>query len=340
MPTKPTVLTVESEEREAFSLAGAIRNEQWDVISAADAPSAIKIARELRPRVVIISSRVLGGGGLLALRRLRVSAHTVSIPVIGVAGTGMEREALRIAGADEAFPERGAQDEIRKTIERFIADPPRVLEAPAEVIRDPQRLAALSRTRLLDSDPEETYDRMTRMGARLLNVPTILVSLVDHDRQFFKSHFGLADPWATKRQTPLSHSFCQWVVSSGENLVVNDARIHDTLRHNEAVTDLNAIAYAGAVLNAAEGEAVGTLCAIDSKPRKWSRSELELLNDLSTIVEAYVVAGEESAAGNKRTAAARDGVKACTEVLLNQEVEEEDRRTLVATIDDLSRLLR
>src|SRR6516162_9470764 len=77
-----------------------------------------------------------------------------------------------------------------------------------------ERLAALQRTELLDTLPELEFDRVTRLACRLLGTEVALLSLVDTDRQFFKSSCGLPEPWASIRQTPLSHSFCQHVVAS------------------------------------------------------------------------------------------------------------------------------
>jgi hypothetical protein len=70
----------------------------------------------------------------------------------------------------------------------------------------PERLAELEATALLDSPVEEAFDRFTRLASVILNTPVLLVSLVDRDRQFFKSSIGLKEPWASSRQTPLSHS--------------------------------------------------------------------------------------------------------------------------------------
>ncbi len=75
-------------------------------------------------------------------------------------------------------------------------------------IGNPARLAALRRTSLLDTPPEEAFDRLTRLATRVLRVPVALVSLVDGDRQFFKSCVGLKEPLASLRQTPLADSFC------------------------------------------------------------------------------------------------------------------------------------
>ena len=78
-----------------------------------------------------------------------------------------------------------------------------------------ERLAAVTRTALLDTPPEEAFDRLTRMAARLLGAPVSLITLVTEDRQFFKSATGLPEPWASRRGSPLTHSFCRHVAVSG-----------------------------------------------------------------------------------------------------------------------------
>lgn len=148
----------------------------------------------------------------------------------------------------------------------------------------PERLTELHNTRLLDSPPEESFDRLTRLTATVLNVPVALVSLVDSDRQFFKSCLGLAQPWASERQTPLSHSFCRHVVESRRPLVVSDAREHPLLRDNPAIRDLGVIAYAGAPLITPHGHVLGTLCAIDHQPRHWTLEQVEILSNLAGSV--------------------------------------------------------
>ena len=109
------------------------------------------------------------------------------------------------------------------------------MPAPADAR---ERLAALTRTALLDTPPEEAFDRLTRMAARLLGAPVSLITLVTEDRQFFKSATGLAEPWASRRGSPLSHSFCRHVAVSGLPLIVEDTRRHPLLRSNPAVREL------------------------------------------------------------------------------------------------------
>ena len=118
----------------------------------------------------------------------------------------------------------------------------------------------------------------------MLNAPVALVSLVDADRQFFKSCLGLPEPWASQRGTPLSHSFCQHAVASREPLIVDDSREHELLRDNPAIRDIGVIAYAGIPLIDADGHALGTLCVIDSRPRHWTTDQVQLLSDLAASV--------------------------------------------------------
>jgi GAF domain-containing protein len=154
------------------------------------------------------------------------------------------------------------------------------------VLADPERLAALRAASLLDMPAAEDFDRVTRMAAELLDVPVVLVSLVDDERQFFLSCVGLGRPLSDERQTPLSHSFCQYVVAGEEPLVIADAREVPWLRDNGAIPDLGVIAYAGYPLRTADGHPIGSFCAIDDQPREWSERELQLLRDFTAIVQS------------------------------------------------------
>jgi diguanylate cyclase len=153
-----------------------------------------------------------------------------------------------------------------------------------EAIFDGGRLAALQDLAILDTDPEPAFDRFTRLAADLLKAPISLVSLIDRDRQFFKSEYGLPELWSGVRQTPLSHSFCQHVVSSRRPLVIADARQDPRVAGNLAVRDLSAVAYAGFPLVLDDGHIVGALCTIDTHPRSWKAHELRILEDLAAAV--------------------------------------------------------
>jgi two-component system, cell cycle sensor histidine kinase and response regulator CckA len=148
----------------------------------------------------------------------------------------------------------------------------------------PDRLTALRRTALLDTPPEESFDRLTRMAARLLGTPVSLIALVAEDHQFFKSAVGLPEPWASRRVTPISFSFCGQVVATGDPLVLEDARRHPLLRHNPVIRELGWVAYAGVPLVTRQGHTVGALCVADKTPRLWSERDIALLQDLAASV--------------------------------------------------------
>ncbi len=159
----------------------------------------------------------------------------------------------------------------------------RALLDAAAAAEDQGRLDALHETGLVDSDITPSFDRLARLAAHVLHAPVALVSLVDRDRQFFKSCLGMPEPWASERGSPLTHSFCQHAVASREPLIVTDAREHPVLRDNPAIRDMGVIAYAGIPL-IDDGYALGTLCVIDSQPRHWTSHQVALLSDIAASV--------------------------------------------------------
>lgn len=152
------------------------------------------------------------------------------------------------------------------------------------VVQSPQRLQKLHELNLLDSPAEAAFDRLTRLASLIVDAPVSLVTIVDADRQFFKSFFGLTEPLATERETPLSHSFCQYVVATGEPLVVEDARRNPLLKNNPAIRDYDVIGYLGMPLSTVDGIHVGSFCVVDSKPRRWSQREIEVMRELAMSV--------------------------------------------------------
>lgn len=159
---------------------------------------------------------------------------------------------------------------------------------PHAVVQDGARLATLRGLGLLDTEAEHDFDRYTRLATELLGVPVSLVSLVDAGRQFFKSQCGLTGAVADARQTPLSHSFCQHPVASGQPLIISDAREHPLVADNLAIRDFGVIAYAGMPLVLSDGHAVGAFCAIDGVPREWSERDVRILGDLAAAVVAQL----------------------------------------------------
>ncbi len=144
-----------------------------------------------------------------------------------------------------------------------------------------QRLQALRASDLLDTDPEERFDRFTRLARRLFGVPIALVSLVDGTRQWFKSRDGL-----DATETPREISFCGHVILESGVFVVEDARADVRFADNPLVTEAPGIRfYAGAPVHTPDGAAIGTLCIIDREPRTFSQDDRAALDDLARLVE-------------------------------------------------------
>ncbi len=143
-----------------------------------------------------------------------------------------------------------------------------------------ERLEKLNLYRILDTPPEDAFDRITRIVAETIGVPIALVSLVDEDRQWFKSKQGLdAD------EMPREVAFCAYTILGNELLEVEDATKDPRFADNPLVTAAPAIRfYAGAPLQTPDGLNLGTLCAVDFKPHKLSESHRQLLVDLARLV--------------------------------------------------------
>lgn len=152
---------------------------------------------------------------------------------------------------------------------------------PAPSLNESERLRQLEALDLLDTPPEERFDRITRLAQRLFGVPTALVSLVAADRQWFKSRVGFA---AT--ETPRTVSFCGHAILSHQTLVVTDALQDERFHDNPCVIGEPHIRfYAGHPLVVRERSRVGTLCLIDYRPRDFTAQEVELLRDLAHLAE-------------------------------------------------------
>ncbi len=152
----------------------------------------------------------------------------------------------------------------------------------------PERLRGLHRSRLLDAPAQENFDRILRILARVLDVPVVLLSILDEDRQFFKGALGLQEPWDSARETPLTHSYCKFVVANDAPLVVEDIAEVIPAIENGATSDLGVVAYLGVPIHDREGVVLGALCAIDRRPRRWTSSQLDVLRDLGHVVESEV----------------------------------------------------
>lgn len=155
-----------------------------------------------------------------------------------------------------------------------------------------RRVDSLNALGLLDTPSEERFDRVARLAATLLGTPMALVSLVGVDRQWFKACVGV-----DFRETPRSMSFCAHALHLPEALVVEDAAADPRFADNPLVTGpMQVRFYAGHPIRAANGQPLGTLCVLDTRPRGLDREQRDVLRDLAAVAELEVNAGELSMA--------------------------------------------
>jgi hypothetical protein len=244
----------------------------WRLLEREAEREGVSAAQFIRDASVMRAAYAMGRRGEVAYEALSQlgangNGHTEPAPESG-APIGAE-EARRLAAEGERRRAELLEEAARRE----------ALLATATAVQDPQRLAALRKTGLLDTPPDPSFDRHVRLAAEVLNAPVALVSLIDEERQFFKSAIGVEE-----RETPLSHSFCQHAIAAREPLIVEDAREHPLLKHNPAVEEHSSVAYAGVPLINADGHALGTLCVLDTHPRQWTKHQVELLGDLAASV--------------------------------------------------------
>jgi FOG: GAF domain len=149
---------------------------------------------------------------------------------------------------------------------------------------DIERLRTLRSYKILDTKPEERFDDLTQLAALICGVPISLISLIDSDRQWFKSRFGL-----DMAETPRAQAFCTHAIMQPEMFVVPDAAKDERFAQNPFVTGETHIRfYAGAPLAARDGHLLGTLCVMDREPHTLTESQTKALEILSRLVIANI----------------------------------------------------
>lgn len=158
----------------------------------------------------------------------------------------------------------------------------------------PERLDAVRATGLLDSPSELFFDRLIRLAAEIVRAPAAFLSLVDEERDFYKSSFGFDEEFSKKREVR-GETFCHHTLLSGGRLVVDDTRQDPRFRHIPTIKSLGVESYVGIVLSVNE-HPVGAFCVIDHRPRRWLPKEVE-----SIAVLARAANGEIAARARART---------------------------------------
>ncbi len=149
---------------------------------------------------------------------------------------------------------------------------------------DERRVSALHALKILDTEAEERFDRITRLAQRLFDTPIALVNLIDSDRHWFKSAQGMDG-----KEGARSTSFCSHAMLGEEAMVVEDATLDERFADNPSVLDDPHVRfYAGHPLMAPGGERLGTLCVVDHQPRPSAEFDAEVLRELAEMVEAEI----------------------------------------------------
>ncbi len=162
------------------------------------------------------------------------------------------------------------------------------METPSHPLHEAERLDALRALGVLDTPPEERFDRLTRLARRMFGVETALVSLVDDERQWFKSRAGLA-----AHELPRSASFCGHAILGDGVFCIPDTFRDARFADNPLVVGEPFIRfYAGCPIHSADGHKLGTLCVLDPQPREFTSEQERDLRDLAAIVERELHAVE------------------------------------------------
>jgi signal transduction histidine kinase len=185
---------------------------------------------------------------------------------------------------------------------------------PEPLRTDAARLTALNETQLLDTPPEEVFDRLTALAAKLVGVPLTFLSLVDRDRDLHKSRheFGV-----TSRSVVIleGRTFCHYTLGSIGPLVLDDASQYAAFQEIPSEVDPNVRAFVGIPLTSPDGQRIGTFCAVDFQPRIWSALDIEIISELAAAASREISVRVALRRSDANAQAAREAVRAREEVL-------------------------
>lgn len=270
----PRVLLVAADDQLADRIIRAENGEVVELTRVCSIDEAVGLAPGMRPGLVLVEDALAQG---VDLRSLSETDGDDPAPMVLLGGHGPADE-----GAVDRLDEPWSSEYARTRIRTWLMRTELRWARPEIPVDDPQRLAALRSLEVLDTPPEERFDRITRLAAALFRVPVALVSLVDTNRQWFKSRVGIE-----LAESPRDSSFCAHAVAARAILVIPDALSDRRFRDNPIVTGPPRVRfYAGVPLHLPDGHIVGTLCILDYRPRDFSAAERGLLADLAATVEA------------------------------------------------------
>jgi phosphoribosyl 1,2-cyclic phosphodiesterase/CheY-like chemotaxis protein len=275
-----SVLLGVADTKLAAALSEAILAEGIHATLFSDIDEVKELIAKDRPSLAILEHdppRIDGMDTCRAIRRQENNGEH-RLPVVMIAGLEDSESGVAAGVTDwliKPFTSAYARTKIRawvlRTACRWIRG-----TVPAD---EERRLASLRALRILDTDPDERFDRITRLASALFNAPIALVSLVDENRQWFKSCYGL-----NVKETSRDAAFCAHVVHDREPMVVPDTFLDARFAENPLVIGEPRIRfYAGYPLILNDGACIGTLCVFDTRPRPLEGADLARLRDLADL---------------------------------------------------------
>ena len=279
------VLVAVVDPRVGRRLSDAINADGLRLLTPQEGNTVASLVQSERPSLIILQRGLKDGDVLQVCRSLRhdpaSTAKEVPIVMVRERENPAEQQLEAEAGVTDwliwPFSETYARTRIRAWL---LGEACRWKPAPLPPDEE-ERLRALQESGLLDTAAEERFDRLTRIAAALFDVPVALVSLVDRERQWFKSRTGI-----DAKETARDSAFCAHAILGDDVLQVPDALEDDRFADNPLVTSEPRVRfYAGAPLMLKNGTHAGTLCVIDHRARNLDDSQLQLLRDLAKLVE-------------------------------------------------------
>lgn len=285
--TSKLVLIAVADTGLATTLQHAVRADHLEVATAATLDEVKAAIRKTLPVLVLLDGQISGGDAVSACRAIREldvdRIDELPLVVVTDSDTDIPSESAVTDWLVHPFSLEYTRTRVRAWVMRGACN----WQRAALPVDESRRLAAIEALQILDSEPEERFDQITRIAAAAFDVPIALVSVVDRERQWFKSRFGLA---AT--QTPRDQAFCAHAILDSDVMVVRDTLRDTRFADNPLVTgDPRIRFYAGYPLSLPDGSFVGTLCLIDTRPRDLDDVKIDLLRSLGKLVEREMGAG-------------------------------------------------
>jgi ribonuclease BN (tRNA processing enzyme)/DNA-binding response OmpR family regulator len=281
--------TTDAQTAEVIKVAASAENMR--LTSSTQTENALQTLERDRPSLVIIDERLGGEGAYDVCQKVKQlgTSRTPQPPIVVVADKENTTSGLANLATDwllRPFSQEYARTRIRAWILRTTC---RWIRAQMPE-NEEARLAALKKLKILDTNPEERFDRITRIASESFDVPIALVSLIDHDRQWFKACVGLK-----VKETPRDMALCAYAILNNQLLIVPDTHLDSRFADNPLVTgEPHVRFYAGCPLTLPDGNRIGTLCLIDSRPRELDDRKRNLLKDLGKLAEIELSRGPQS----------------------------------------------